>query len=146
MDARQRRQRILELEDPPRLWTIIDEAALARPANAADPDVMRGQIRHLVAMTKRPNITMQVLPFTTGLHAGTGGPFVLPDFPNPVDRPLVYLETRHDELYLEDPEQIADYRDVLDHLQGTAPSPAESVQHLTRLSQLDPALKDRAWR
>ncbi|XKK41706.1 helix-turn-helix domain-containing protein [Nocardiopsis sp. ARC36] len=133
VDARVRRQRILDREFPPRLWAIIDEATLARPATAADPEVMCGQLRHLVAMTERPNITVQVLPFTTGLHAGTGGPFVLLDFPNALDRPIVYLETRHDGLYLEDPDQVADYRDVLDHLQGTALSPADSVHHLTRL-------------
>lgn len=133
VDARVRRQRILDRDLPPRLWAIIDEGVLARPAAAPDPGVMRDQIRHLVAMTERPNVTVQVLPFTTGLHAGTGGPFVLLDFPNPLDRPIVYLETRHDGLYQEDAAQIADYRDVLDHLQGTALSPAESVQYLTRL-------------
>ncbi|MEU3015944.1 MULTISPECIES: Scr1 family TA system antitoxin-like transcriptional regulator [unclassified Nocardiopsis] len=46
---------------------------------------------------------------------------------------IVYLEARRDGLYLEDPEQVIDYRDVLDLLQGAALSPAESVQHLTRL-------------
>ncbi|WP_087101264.1 helix-turn-helix transcriptional regulator [Nocardiopsis sp. JB363] len=131
--ARERRQQILKRETPPRLWAIIDEATLARPASASEPAVMKRQIRHLLAATEQSNITVQVLPFATGLHAGTGGPFVLLDFPNPADRPIVYLETRHDGLYLETPDQIADYRDVLDHLQGTALSPAESSHHLTRL-------------
>lgn len=131
--ARERRQQILKRENPPRLWAIIDEAALTRPASASEPEVMKGQIQHLLTATEQSNITVQVLPFATGLHAGTGGPFVLLDFPDPVDRPIVYLETRHDGLYLETPDQIADYRDVLDHLQGTALSPAESSHHLTRL-------------
>ncbi|WP_017607224.1 helix-turn-helix domain-containing protein [Nocardiopsis xinjiangensis] len=133
VDARKRRQRILDQKKPPRLWAIIDEAALARPATAAEPEVMRKQIRHLVEAAERPNIAVQVLPFSTGLHAGTGGPFVLLDFPDPIDRPVVYLETRHQGLYLETPEQIADYRDVLGHLQDTALSPAESAAHLDRL-------------
>lgn len=133
VDARMRRQRILDHDTPPRLWAIIDEGALQRTADAAAPEIMRRQIRHLVAMTERPHITVQVLPFAAGLHAAGSGSFVLLDFPDPLDRPIVYLETRQDGLYLEDAEQIADYRDVLDHLQGTALSPAESVQHLTRL-------------
>jgi len=133
VDARKRRQRILDQKKPPRLWAIIDEAALARPATAAEPEVMRKQLLHLVEVAERPNITVQVLPFSTGLHAGTGGPFVLLDFPDPIDRPIVYLETRHQGLYLETPKQIADYRDVLSHLQGTALSPAESAAHLDRL-------------
>lgn len=131
--ARERRQQILDRSNPPHLWAIVDEAALVRPATASEPEVMQGQIRHLLAATERPHVTVQVLPFATGLHAGTGGPFVLLDFPNLADRPIAYLETRHDGLYLEAPEQIADYRDVLEHLQGTALSPAESAEYLTRL-------------
>ncbi|MEU5859114.1 DUF5753 domain-containing protein [Nocardiopsis dassonvillei] len=133
VDARVRRQHILDQETPPRLWTIIDEGALVRPAHASGPEVMQGQLQRLVAMTERPNIVVQVLPFSAGLHAGTGGPFVLLDFPDPSDRPIVHLETRHDGLCLEDSEQVTDYRDVLDHFQGAALSPAESVHHLTRL-------------
>lgn len=134
VDARMRRQQILDREDPPRVWAIIDEATLARTATADDPEVMRDQVRHLLACAEGANtITIQVLPFSKGLHAGTGGPFVLLDFPNPADRPIVYLETRNDGLYLEKTAEIADYRDVLDHLQGTALSPAESITHLTRL-------------
>ncbi len=133
VDARTRRQRILDRKAPPRLWAIIDEGALQRTADVTSPEVMQEQIRHLVTMTERPNVRVQVLPFSAGLHAAGAGSFVLLDFPNPLDRPIVYLETRHDGLYLEDPGQIADYRDVLDHLQGTALSPAESVQHLTQL-------------
>lgn len=133
VDARVRRQRILDGETTPRLWAIIDEGALSRSVDTANPDVMKDQIQHLLVMTERPAVTVQVLPFSAGLHAAAAGAFVLLDFPNPLDRPIVYLETRHDGLYLEDEEKIADYRDVLDHLQGTALSPAESVQHLTRL-------------
>ncbi|HLU98347.1 MAG TPA: helix-turn-helix transcriptional regulator [Thermobifida alba] len=134
VDARMRRQKILDREDSPRLWAIIDEATLARTATQDDPGVMREQILHLVARAESPGITIQVLPFAKGLHAGTGGPFVLLDFPNPADRPIVYLETRNDGLYLEKSEEIADYRDVLDHLKGTALSPAESITFLNRLT------------
>ncbi|MFI6575193.1 helix-turn-helix domain-containing protein [Nocardiopsis sp. NPDC050513] len=133
VDIRMRRQQILRRDNPPRLWAIIDEAALVRPATSDAPEVMREQIRHLIACAKGANtITIQVLPFSKGLHAGTGGPFVLLDFPNPMDRPIVYLETRNDGLYLEKQEEIADYRDVLDHLKGTALSPSESIAHLTQ--------------
>ncbi|MBE3000154.1 helix-turn-helix domain-containing protein [Nocardiopsis sp. HNM0947] len=131
--ARERRQGTFERQAPPTLTAIIDEAALARPATAASPEVMQAQIRSLLKATENPHITVQVLPFSTGLHAGTGGPFVLLDFPNPTDRPVVFLETRHEGLYLEAEHQVTDYRNVLEHLQDTALSPAESQQHLTRL-------------
>lgn len=137
VEARTRRQRILDREDPPRLWAIVDEAALVRTATPDDPQVMDEQIRHLIEVTRRPTVTVQVLPFSKGLHAGMGGPFVLLDFPNPADRPIVYLETRHDGLYLEKPEEIGDYRDVLDHLKGTALSPTESLAFLSSLTDTD---------
>ncbi|WP_435111366.1 helix-turn-helix domain-containing protein [Nocardiopsis synnemataformans] len=131
VDARMRRQQILKTARPPRLWSVIDEAVIARGAGTK---VMREQIQHLVEMAERhTNITVQLLPFSAGLHAGASGPFVILDFPVAADPSLVYLETRHDGLYLEEPEVIADYRTVLGHVQGAALSPAESVTHLTSL-------------
>src|SRR5690606_25670491 len=48
VQMRLERQLILERENPPMLWAVIDEAALRRPIGGAD--VMRGQLRHLIEM------------------------------------------------------------------------------------------------
>ena len=57
---------ILSRPDPPSLWVVIDEAVLRRPVGGAA--VMRAQLDRLIDATGKPNITLQVLPFTAGAH------------------------------------------------------------------------------
>jgi Domain of unknown function (DUF5753) len=77
--ARLARQQILERDQPPELWAILDEGALRRPAG--DPAVMHGQLTHLAGMARRPDIVVQVVPLDAGAHQGlNGGAFVIADF------------------------------------------------------------------
>ena len=76
---RTRRQQLLSRPSPPRLWAVVDEGALRRPMGGRE--VMRGQVERLMAATKEPNITLQVLPFTFGGHAAEGGAFTIMRFP-----------------------------------------------------------------
>jgi transcriptional regulator with XRE-family HTH domain len=63
------RQALLERATPLELHCIIDEAALHR--RLREPEVMRDQLRHLVEMSTRPNIVIQVVPFDAGLYPGS---------------------------------------------------------------------------
>ena len=77
--ARLARQQILERDQPPELWAILDEGVLRRPVGA--PDVMRGQLTYLAGMARRPHIVVQVIPLAAGAHEGMrGGAFVIADF------------------------------------------------------------------
>jgi len=77
--ARMERQRILDREQPPELWVILDEAVLHRPVGG--PEVMREQLAYLTGAARRPHIVIQVIPFTAGAHEGMrGGAFVLAEF------------------------------------------------------------------
>src|SRR4051794_9874903 len=67
---RMRRQSLLESEEAPHLWAVVDEAVLRRPLGGVP--VMRKQLKHLLEMTERPNITMQMVPFKLGGHAAAG--------------------------------------------------------------------------
>ena len=75
VELRLARQQILDRPHPPRLWLVIDETALRRPAATTGPSVMRAQIGKLIEACQQPNITVQVLPFTAGLHPAMYGPF-----------------------------------------------------------------------
>lgn len=130
VDARMTRQRILEDEDPPELWAIFDETALLRLEQ--HPRVRQEQIRHLLEMADRPNITIQMTR-ATQLNAGSGGPFVLLEFPEPVDPTVVYLETDTDGIYLEEPDEIARYRNLMNHLRLAALRPGETSEHLRQM-------------
>ena len=77
------RQRILTREDRPRLWAVLDEAVIRRVVGG--PEVMREQLRHLIDCAEQGKTTLQVVPFGAGAHAGTTGPFVILDFPEPTD-------------------------------------------------------------
>ena len=69
MDARVGRQQILTRDhDPCRLHAIIDENAIQR---ITDPAIRRAQLRHLVEIASRPNIEIQILPFTAGIYPGS---------------------------------------------------------------------------
>lgn len=68
-----RKKTILEREDPPFLWVLIDESVLAFPVGGNA--VMRDQLRHLRAMADRPNVIVRIVPTASGAHPGVDGPF-----------------------------------------------------------------------
>ncbi|WP_424528163.1 helix-turn-helix domain-containing protein [Sphaerisporangium viridialbum] len=130
VEARRARQKILSREDPPSLLALIDEAALLKAVGG--PDVMRGQLRHLVEMASRSNVTIQVIPNAVGAHSAlTGGPFVILDFPG--DPSLVYMATATDSLWLERPEEYQRYSLIFTHVSASALSPEESTQHIAAM-------------
>jgi hypothetical protein len=96
--ARLARQVILDREQPPLLWAVIDEAVLRRPIG--DAKVMNDQLSYLAEMADRPNITIQVIPYSAGCHVGLLGAFVVAEFD---DAPgVVYLENAADGQTAED--------------------------------------------
>jgi transcriptional regulator with XRE-family HTH domain len=77
--ARLERQHILEREQPPELWVLLDEASLRRPVGG--PEVMADQMASLATAAHRPHVVLQIIPLLAGAHEGMrGGPFVLADF------------------------------------------------------------------
>ncbi|GLU49041.1 helix-turn-helix domain-containing protein [Nocardiopsis ansamitocini] len=129
--GRMRRQEVLASDDPPRLWAVIDEAALRK--RVGGDDVMTAQIRHLIGMAERPNVDIQVLRDSAGSHAAMDGSFMILDFPDPADLPLVYMETATEDLYLEKPQVIQHYVSVFGHICSAAESPEASVAFLESL-------------
>lgn len=87
--TRMARQAALDGEGPPFLWCLIDEGVLYRRIGTAK--IMHTQLEHLITMSERPNVTVQVVPYSVGEHPGTAGPFVIAGFD---DAPgIVYLDT-----------------------------------------------------
>jgi transcriptional regulator with XRE-family HTH domain len=127
--ARLERQRLLDRDDPPQLWAVIDEAALTRPVGG--PAIMREQIDRLIESQERENVTLQVIRTAVGSHPGMDGAFIMMEFPNPdFFGPLVHLETATDGLYLEEAGEIARYTLIFDHLRAIALGPGESVAYM----------------
>ena len=79
VEARLARQAVLTRDDPPAplLWALIDEGVLYRPV--APAGVMRDQLLYLAEASRRPNVTVQVLPYSAGGHTGLLGAFTIAD-------------------------------------------------------------------
>ncbi|WP_046469906.1 helix-turn-helix domain-containing protein [Allosalinactinospora lopnorensis] len=130
--ARMERQEVLDREDAPKLWAVVDEAVLLRPAG--DKDVMRAQLEKLVHLSEEPNtIRIQVLPLGRGLHPGITGPFTILDFPDPIDPSIVYFETRTDGLYHEEEPLVEIYREAWDDIRVRADHPEASTARMADL-------------
>jgi len=128
------RQKYLVSEHAPELHIVLDEAALRRPYG--DRDVMRGQLQHLIEMSERPNVRLQVMPFSFGGHSGESGAFTLLSFPESDLADIVYVEQLTSALYLDKPEDVAQYEKALTELQRDSPGPKESRDLLRGLLQL----------
>jgi transcriptional regulator with XRE-family HTH domain len=132
VEFRLARQRILGAVGGPTLWAVVDEAALRRQLGG--PDVMREQIDHLITMSERPNVVIQVVPFRFGGHAGAGGPFSILRFAGASDVPdIVYLEQLTSALYLDKRTDVDDYLATMDLLCVQALEPRETVNFLRDL-------------
>jgi transcriptional regulator with XRE-family HTH domain len=112
--ARMSRQEILDRENPPKVWAILDEGALRRVIGG--PEVMRAQLSHLIDMCDHPAVTLQILPFSAGAHRAMGGPFTILRYTEPDLRDVVYIEQLTSALYLDKPTEVAAYLEVIEEV------------------------------
>lgn len=118
-----RQERITRSVDPLNVWQIVEEGALRRVVGG--PDTMREQLGHLLELGALANVSLQVLPFTAGVHAAIDGPFVLLTFGGYPD--VLYLEHLMGCVYLEDPAQTTAAKLVFDHLRASALNTGDSA-------------------
>jgi DNA-binding XRE family transcriptional regulator len=128
------RQQILSRPDPPRLWVVIDEAALRRPVGG--PGIMRAQLDQLIEAAGQPSVTLQVLPFTAGAHPVMYGMFHLLRFPAAELPDIAYGENLTSAFYLDKPNDVAIYTEALDRLCAQA-SPADNTTAVLRRIRKD---------
>jgi hypothetical protein len=129
VSVRMQRQKMLTAADPPRVWSILDEAALRRPVGGAV--VMREQLRRLIEVAALSNITLQVVPFAVGAHDGAGGSFTVLRFAEPDVPDVVYIEQLAGAQYLEKPADADRYLDVINRLSATALNPDRTIDFIT---------------
>ncbi|MHB9860016.1 helix-turn-helix domain-containing protein [Streptomyces sp. YIM S03343] len=128
------RQKYLVAENAPEFHIVLDEAALRRPYG--DREVMRGQLQHLIDISERPNVRLQIMPFSLGGHTGESGAFTILSFPESDLSDVVYLEQLTSALYLDKREDVTQYEKALGELQKDSPGPLESRDLLRGLLQL----------
>jgi len=126
---RMARQPAITRDDPPKVWAVLDEAALRRQVGG--PGLMRLQLEHLLAQASLPNVAVQVIPFGGGAHPAMGRPFIILVFPERVDTDVVYLEDLTSALYVEDVAEVDRYNVFFNHLRATALSFDDSSALIT---------------
>lgn len=137
VDARIQRQEILKRTPPLHLWAVLDEAVIRRIVG--DATVMVEQLDHLQVMAQRPNIDIQLLPFSAGAHAAGASHFVVlgrDDERNPLNSmAVVYIEMRRRGLYLDDADDVRSYKLTFDYLRSQAADAAATVDLLAAARQ-----------
>ncbi len=129
VELRLARQKILDREDPPRVWFVVEEAALRR--RPGGPQVMATQLERLIELVAMPHVTLQVMPHEL-VHAAMYGAFHhlrlpagLPD--------IVYIDGLTSAVYLDRPADVARYAEALDHISAQAIALDRTVDTLKRI-------------
>lgn len=127
-------QEVLTREgNPLELWAVLSEGVLRQMVGGQE--VMRAQLRHLIdTVRNKPNVNLQVVPFSAGAHTAVNGSFVLMRFPEGPELRVVYLEGETGGVYLESTQEIARYIEVFDHLRASALSTAATVRLMEEIT------------
>ena len=130
---RVKRQDLLARADPPRMWSVMDEAVLRRPVGG--PAVMRAQLRRLIEAAGLPQVTVQVVPFARGGHAGASGSFTVLRFEEQDLPDVVYIEQLTGAVYLEERSDVEHYLEVMDQLSGEALTPTATTRFIEQVAK-----------
>ncbi|WP_165521888.1 helix-turn-helix domain-containing protein [Micromonospora zingiberis] len=124
VDFRMERQRLLANPRPPHLAVVLGEGAIRRAVGG--PEVMAAQLQHLLDVGRSPSVTIRILPFEAGAHGGMTSAFFILEFPDvpgtsePLEPPLVYVDSLTGALYLDKATEVAAYRLAWDDVTSRA--------------------------
>ncbi|MEU5546714.1 helix-turn-helix transcriptional regulator [Streptomyces sioyaensis] len=129
--ARMGRQEVLHRDPPLTVRIILDESALRRPA--PDAKVWYDQLTRIVDAADNPHVTIQVLPFSAGLHGLMEGSLSLLWMAD--GSAVAYLEGNKSGDLIEEPEEVAQYRLAYDRLRDAALTPHDSAVFMRQLAE-----------
>ncbi|HEX9040403.1 MAG TPA: helix-turn-helix transcriptional regulator [Trebonia sp.] len=133
VEARLRRQELLEQASPPNYRLLLDEAALRRPVGGHA--VMAAQIAKILKLSAEGKVRVQVVPFAVGAYSVVDIGFTLLEFSEPVLPPVVFVEGLLGGQYYERPTDVARYRESIENVRDSALSPRESEQRLVEMQE-----------
>ncbi len=116
------RKDILTRPNPVPLLAMISEGVLDQLIGT--PLDMIGQLRHLLEMGERDNVTIQIVPKTSGWTPALEGMF---DLIESDLIPVVLLESRRSALFLHEESDLNMYRRAVEQVSLAAMSPADSA-------------------
>jgi transcriptional regulator with XRE-family HTH domain len=129
VNGRLARQTILEREDPPELFAVIDEAVLHRPVGG--PGVMAGQLHQMIELSSR--IILRVIPASTGVHDGLPGAFTVAEFPG--GAAAAYLESGLRGMVIQDTADVTELTATWDRLAAETLPRSASLKLIEEVAQ-----------
>lgn len=129
VDVRMKRQELLRSQaSPPALFFVLDEAVIRRLAG--DEELREAQFAKLISMAERPEISLEVIPFSAGLHRGMGENFSILEFPETADD-VIYFESIRDAIFTHDNvDEGAVYRELFEELRRISLGPEGTLDYL----------------
>jgi transcriptional regulator with XRE-family HTH domain len=134
VEARRLRQQVLQREPPLELSVVMDESVLHRKLGEAS--VMRAQLRHIVEVSRLPNIRVRILPLRSDNPVHTGA-FTYVKFPQLHDVPLsdiVTFEHLTGTDQVEDQDETFKYNVAFRALEESSLDLEESREELVRIA------------
>jgi len=128
VELRTTRQELLTSDNAPKFFFAMDESVIRRIVGS--PTIMARQLQHLADVAELPNITIQIVPFTAGLHPGMKGSFEVVQFADSPDEDVVFLEGPRGDFISDDPNETKGYLEVFERITETALPPEDSVDRL----------------
>lgn len=131
VEIRMKRQELLTRPDAPRIICVLDEATLRREVGG--PTVMAEQLGKLVKISESASLTIQVIPYAHGAHAGTDGSFRIFSYPAPANLDIVFLEQKVSRVFIEDEPGLDAYRRAAELLRNQALPGRESIEMISAI-------------
>jgi transcriptional regulator with XRE-family HTH domain len=128
-----RQKHILEADNPPQLWVVLDESILHRVCGG--PRVMKEQLEHIIGKVEERKCEIQVVPFAAGDYAGTLGKVDIYTFDEELHSPIAFVESRGGTIVMEEPDEIQRCAETYTYIRSTALSPKDSVKMLKQRVQ-----------
>ncbi len=135
VSIRMRRQQLLEQTTPPTLICVLDEAVIQHVLG--ERNFAEEQIARLIDLANRPNITIEIIPYSAGLYRGMLEAFLHLEFPDPEDGDLVFVEgpTRDTLISNESADEIADFRELFEDVRNLSMGPERTSTYLANLTK-----------
>jgi len=106
-----------------KLWAIVDESALRRPVGSAE--ILRDQLRYLISLSSRQNLTLQITKQGAGGYAAPSA-FSILRFGDPEMPDVVYVEHLTSALYFDKKYDVDRYLLAMERLSIISSKPAET--------------------
>jgi transcriptional regulator with XRE-family HTH domain len=126
-----RRAQVIEREDAPTYYLILDQSALEREIGG--PKVMAEQLEALIDSSRRTNVRVRIVPYREGaLIGGTFGPFTVLDLSeDDRDDAVVYRESYNTDSVLHDRKDVRFHREIFERLWQQSWSEELSLRAIT---------------